>query len=559
MAAGGQRRWALTLETRIGQADAGGGGLAAAPMTLTGDWVVTVSGASATGYDVACELEHPHIAGGPAGTALLESRLSRRIWVTYQADGAATRIHFPREMDDQVRNLLEMVVTGTQVVRPAQHSVQWTATERDGAGAYLAVYREVGEGRILKKKAQYLSVDRAGDRASTLGVRLEDSSASVSLDAEGAVESLEGQETTRIDAPGMTGLLAAVGIRLDHARSGRADDLAGSLERARPGLVTETIVTQKPSEEEQQARRDFVATQGVTFADLLHAVRGGQVDGKTLSQLEAWLRQHPGDIAAAAALAREDGNASAVLRALGAAGTVEAQAALCAAARDGGLPATLRAEAIVALVRTTHPTPSTVSTLLGLLDDPGDPEIRKAALFLAGSIGGDIRRHAPDQTARIETALLGRYGRCAGRACIDTMIALGNLATPAVVPTIERALRDPDAALRAEAVRSLRLVQSPEADASIAATIAGDADAGVRAAAVFAATFRPLGPLVDALVRAVSSDPVEYVRSGAIDALAGHVDEYPSIPSALAAAAANDPKPGVRRLAQKVLESHGKS
>jgi hypothetical protein len=64
------------------------------------------------------------------------------------------------------------------------------------------------------------------------------------------------------------------------------------------------------------------------------------------------------------------------------------------------------------------------------------------------------------------------------------------------------------------------LVPDPDVDRLLAATLRGDQDPTVRAAAVFAAGFRKLGPLVDALADAAENDPVDYVRSGAVTLLA---------------------------------------
>jgi HEAT repeat protein len=77
-----------------------------------------------------------------------------------------------------------------------------------------------------------------------------------------------------------------------------------------------------------------------------------------------------------------------------------------------------------------------------------------------------------------------------------------------------------DPRIRAAATRALRLVPDPEADHLLAATLRRDADPTVRAAAVFAAGFRKVEPLADALNEAAQGDPAEFVRSGAATLLA---------------------------------------
>jgi hypothetical protein len=71
----------------------------------------------------------------------------------------------------------------------------------------------------------------------------------------------------------------------------------------------------------------------------------------------------------------------------------------------------------------------------------------------------------------------------------------------------------------------------------------------VRAAAVFAAGFRNLDPLVDALAASAQRDPVDYVRAGAMALLTRNRQLSPRIERALADVASNDPRPDLHRLA----------
>jgi hypothetical protein len=99
------------------------------------------------------------------------------------------------------------------------------------------------------------------------------------------------------------------------------------------------------------------------------------------------------------------------------------------------------------------------------------------------------------------------------------------------------------------AVRALRLVPAPEADQLLGATLRRDRDPTVRAAAIFAAGFRSLDPLVDAIMDTARRDPIDYVRAGAVTLLARDRLLSPRIDRALTDIASNDPDPGLRRLA----------
>jgi HEAT repeat protein len=240
-----------------------------------------------------------------------------------------------------------------------------------------------------------------------------------------------------------------------------------------------------------------------------------------------------------------------VLAALGGAGTPAAQQALCALARDAGATVALRVGALKALVRPAHPTGATVAALLALADDRRDPEIGRHALFVAGAVGHASAIDGPEVPARVEAALLERFGRCSGTACADLLIAMGNLATPGILPALEQALRRPDESVRVQAARALRQIPDPAADRMLVAALARDEPA-VRSAALFAARSRPFGPLVDAVAHAAEVDPAASVRRDAVGVLADHVPGWPRAAEALAAAA-NDADPAVRRLARAVL------
>jgi HEAT repeat protein len=169
-----------------------------------------------------------------------------------------------------------------------------------------------------------------------------------------------------------------------------------------------------------------------------------------------------------------------------------------------------------------------------------------------------IQSH-PEQAFHVQAALLDRYAACDGPACLDVLDALGNLGTPAVLPSLEKALHDPDARTRAAAARSLRLVADPAADRLLASAMADDHDASVRSAAIFAVTFRPIAAFVDPLGHAARSDPADFVRSDAIGVLASHAGESPRIDRILSSAATDDPKDPIRRLARQALASNSAS
>ena len=111
-----------------------------------------------------------------------------------------------------------------------------------------------------------------------------------------------------------------------------------------------------------------------------------------------------------------------------------------------------------------------------------------------------------------------------------------------MLPVIEEALGDRRTEVRGAAARALRLAEAPQVDQRIASTITGDPDPQVRAAAIFAASFRRMDAVVDALLQAASTDQMDYVRNNAIALLRQHPDASPAITETLARIAEHDPK-----------------
>lgn len=137
--------------------------------------------------------------------------------------------------------------------------------------------------------------------------------------------------------------------------------------------------------------------------------------------------------------------------------------------------------------------------------------------------------------------------------------AFGNSVGPSVVPFIEEALRDSRIPVRAAAARALRLAPGSEIDHLLATVITSDGDPVVRSDGIFAAGFRRAlsSQLAEALVHAAKSDPADFARSNAIALLRRNPTASPDIGGTLSWIAANDAKPGIRRLAGDALRSTG--
>ena len=255
--------------------------------------------------------------------------------------------------------------------------------------------------------------------------------------------------------------------------------------------------------------------------ELLAAVAAGREGDGLPARIEAVLRRDDAAVRAALAFMRGEKATKLVVDALAAAATPAAQEALCDLARDRRLTQNVRARAVASLGLLRRPTAATMTAVAELTRADVDAESAVGpALFLAGSVARAGRADHPTEAAALEKLVLARSARARSSAdLVESLAALGNLGSAAVLPRLRAALAAGDPGVRAAGARALRLVPDPEADRLLAATLRGDHDPTVRAAALFAAGFRKLGPLVDALVETAENDPIEYVRSGAVTLL----------------------------------------
>jgi len=554
---GQQRRWRLAFGAYLQQPEQ----KEPVQTQVTGDWVATVSASRDGEYDLEYELEDVAVSGGgvanvsPSDVEGLRRRLSRPFWLTYRDDGAALKAHFPKDSQGSDRNLLQMIATETQLVRPDRKPAQWTAIERDGGGLFMAAYQTGDQGTVIKRKLKYLESSGASGAQGTpnIPVSIEQSEYRFVVDSTGGVTSLEGSERIRIPMPfgEGRGLDIRTSIRLSDLRVQVASNLIGSLDRARATVETLPIQTQQPDPVQARARLDQQLLEGYSTEALLGMVRSKTEDHALPGRLAALFRQRPGAIDEAVGLLGQPGSAGLVIDALGSAGTSAAVQTLGRVAHEAKYPADLRVRALSALMRVQQPSVEAMRISRDLLDNP-EPAVGRAAAMAMGALARAGRTVQPAEASAIDQFMIDRYGKTAeANGRIELLSAMGNSAGPALLPTVEAALHDSAPKVRAAAARALRLVDDPAAVRLLVDTMIGDHDASVRSAAIFAATFRSMeDSLVAALLQAAKSDPVDQLRSEAIVLLLRHQSSLPQVSEALANIADNDPKERIRRLAR---------
>ena len=564
-APGDQSRWSLTFTVRLEQA----GAKTPIRIRLTGDWTATTSAVGKGEYDAMLQLSSASVSGEGVASAAdavaaFEQRLMRPFWATYREDGSLLAMHFPNDSDPGDRNLLQMIASHSQLVQPGPARPVWTVLERDGAGRYLAIYHRPKPGVVIKRKLKYIETDGVAGDGQALNIGIEQSELRFALDADSGVTALDGNEHVRISFPTFASdsaaprqLTAVAEIHLANRRRSRNPELIGSLDRARPGIVTSPVVTHAADPLTALATNDVSLLDGYTTESLLAAATAGSGDQMLPERLAALFRRRPEASAAALTVLRESGARKPLTDALGAAGSAPAIDALGSLALDRKTSSALRRDALTALTTTRHPGPAAMRVPAALLDDP-DAQVRSTARFVSGIVARAGRAESPVEAEAIDTALIARYRKARGiEEMTELLGGLGNSSGPQAVEVITEALRDGRDAVRAAAARALRLAPGPGVDRLLAATLTSDSHPLVRADAIFAAGFRrPLSPEIgEALRAAAKDDPIGYVRSNAVALLRRNPGVVPGIAETFAWIAEHDSKPGNRRLAQEALAS----
>jgi hypothetical protein len=558
---GDQSRWSLDYRASMEQTSAH-----PIEIHMIGGWTSTVSAVRNGEYDAQLQLADLHFAGdavqgaSAASLSALQTHLSRPFWATYRNDGGLLAMHFLRDVSPSDRNLLQMIATELQLVRPDAARESWTAQERDGAGEYAALYVAPRPDRIVKRKLKYLYTDGvAGAPTNAVRVSVESSDIQFTLTPDGKVQGIDGTNRVRMDLAKNQSekLVAMTEFHAGNLRTGKAPELVGSLEREIPNVVDSPVVTQLLDAGSMRADADERLLHGYTTEAILASAFAKDANPSSLDRLTALFRRRSEAASEAAAMLIQDGSRRSVTNALGAAGSVSSVFALNGLAHNSDLPENLRVDAIVALVQMQHPTAEAMRIPGDLVNDP-NANIRFAARMMSGALSRAGRLEHAAEADAIDASLIALYMRTQDtKQRADLLGALGNSAGPSAVPVIEEALHDSTANIRAAAARSLRLAPGAEIDRVLANVITSDSDGTVRSDAIFATRFR--NPLSASLARSVlsaaSTDEATYVRSDAIAVLRQNPNASPAIPQTLKQIAEQDSDAGVRRQASEALES----
>jgi hypothetical protein len=294
-------------------------------------------------------------------------------------------------------------------------------------------------------------------------------------------------------------------------------------------------------------------------ADLQHAT----FDQTLYRKLLAMFRLSPDSCATfGKELAKSDAKSRTfqyIAGALAAAGHEEAQEALIGVlrARKGDVPA--MTGLISVLTNITEPEPTLIELLNDIaFNERGDDPIAGAALFALGVSERNLEPVHPERAAQVADALIAKLMESSSDLKSGYLLsALGNSASSRAVPAILKRLSDSLPPIRAAAVSSLRLMDTPEVEPALLRALATDSEESVRQQAASTLAFRQMTvSSFNALKVAVRKDGSANVRLSALRTLAEVIDRYPGVRSVIRQVAANDPLEDLRELASDILRNN---
>jgi HEAT repeat protein len=546
--AGRRRRYALSFDMAVKS-----GETQPFHMKLDAQLTSTIVRGQGAAYTAGFDLAEPRLQATPASAAAMPG-LSQRFYADYQ-DGRITRVYVRPGMNSATRAFLANLLAYTQFVRGGDVA-SWTAHEPDGTGETTVRY--ACRGRICeKRKIGYdrVSVPGTSGRPVATLPSVRASVVKVTLDASGWLAGIEGREAYALDSP----VLAMSGETSLHLEL-LASEAGPPGDGMPPGLLAATLPELCAVGDASAAHRATPAELSAAIDKLVALARAEDHDAvkQSLGQLTGLLRSNPALVAQAFAYVKGGGaDASDVLSALARSGIPGVEAGLVDLVRQSELSSDLRGQAIRALALRDDVNADTVSALRELLDH-GEGDLHRQGTYAYASAASSLTTSAPARAQEILNTLGARYEQASSPAERELVIrAFGNTGNPEALRWLKPAAASSDVETRADAVKSLRLIDDDGARQLIAEALLRDPEAEVRSAALVAIDYQPPAASLPLLRQFLEREEEERLRAAAVRQIGEHLDRAPQGHELLAFVAERDRSSDVRQLATSLLAGHG--
>lgn len=571
---------------------------------ISGKWVAVVLKEVAGERVLACHLEDATVAlqsGAtdlPEQAAQVKSDLERPFWVRQSATGRIEDVRFDAQTPPSSQAFARALLSWWQFVVPGADKNQdksWETTESDTAGHYIARYAPAPDaappkttddataddatraragvasesGALFRKtKLRYLPPP-APKNTTTETASVNEVKSDANLLArfgDGVLQALSGSEnqTLSMTGQGVASSQTNVALRLigsEIVAGAPLQLLQDENARSEKDAKAVEIFAIPDADEMRQATRKNTLGQE-TVATLLEQLAQRQKEGATNdSQLYAKLR----------ALAEVEPQSCATLGQILAIAPAQSltfrilSQALSAARGDAAQQALLRAtrvrindgDAIVQLLPALGmtATPSRDSQkLLSELSRSPDPAIASTAQLALGNVARSLASGDKARSSQIVDDLVEQlaHARDDGERQ-QILLTLGNTGSTRALNALQRYAKNPNDALRATALNSLRFVDDPRVEGLLTAALKGDSKPEARLQAALALNFRPMTPQNYAAQKtALLQDADKNVRLAVLSNLARADFRQRETQTLIAQLAKTDPSPDVRKAAAQL-------
>ncbi len=485
-------------------------------------------------------------------------------------------VTLPKNVAPLVAGVFRSVSSAFQVARPAEGAATWTASELDTTGEYSAEYKRAsGPRRFEKQKRRYLALLLPKGQPKPAVDALPEvvtSRGEVQTAADGRVIAVKLDDELTLNRA-QTPIRTRMTLSLQAGDVGRANMSDAELLALRSGGMRLAADQPMPSGV-SPAVIDDAKINGLPFGEIVarlekaaklapKASAQSKDDPEQVAQREeharmfialgATFRRQPETVSRAVAKIRENSAAKYdFIDALGAANSSGANAALIALAESGTSDVKVRTSALISLSRLENPTTETAAALEKLLDDEA---VGTQALYGLGSYCRRFReRGEVERSTALGRAIVARLLSAKTELrTVEALRAVGNSGFVGALDAVRPRLTDPRVLVRAEAVRSLRLMDAPEIEGILIHRLVDDSVKAVRLATLDAIQSRtPTPALVQALRNSIST-PDPHVRYRLVELMSRWLDRQPELRSSLELVAKNEQEEKIRELAKAAL------
>lgn len=476
--------------------------------------------------------------------------------------GLVQTIRFAPEMPSMGQNIVRDLLSHRSMKLPTASAVTWQTQEVDMNGPYVAVYRiekTAEDGVHMVKRRETMPPIGAskpmvryldGTRAE---IRLQ-SGWLADLDATTQVEIVNGK---KVIARSSTRVVLRGGGREEEKQYGqlRRQLLAARASSAGVGDLEASDADRRLDEKMQreELRDDSWSTLWAK------ATEAKPDEAKVFLKLRALFKLHPEECKrAAAALAdidAKDKSFMLVASALAATGSPEAQQSLREAIDRSSGKRDNQEVLLAELGSLERPDRATQDFAQKVMRTHADAEVRNTAQLAIGNMARSLAQSDPARAGElVDVALEQARASKSLDESVTAIQTLGNTGSREALDALRAAAASPNFVLRQSAAAAMRFVEGDDVEQMLLALALRDPEPAVRGEAVTSMRSRAIAPAsFNALAELIKHDPSESVRQTLVSLLAGNAEQFPDAVAILTWVAQHDPRKDVRGYAEMAL------